>query len=62
MAFSFSQNVSNGDKFNEMPKPIFWKKNKKTIVSLSPAEYAQSVVKVEALFIAMFSSSCISFV
>ena len=32
-----------------MSMPIFWEKNKKNIISLSSAEFAQRVVKVNAV-------------
>ena len=42
----FVQIVSRGDNLHEISKPIFWK-NKKNIISLSSAEFAQRVVKVK---------------
>ena len=36
---------SNGDNFQEMPKPVFWNK-KENIINLSSAELPQRVEKV----------------
>ena len=39
----FMQIVSSGDNLHEMADPVFWEKtNKKTIMNLSSAEFAQS--------------------
>ena len=40
------QIVSNGDNLHEMSNPVSGK-NKKNIINLSSAEYAQRVVKVK---------------
>ena len=40
------QMVSLGDHLHELPKSIFWKKNKKNITNLSSAGYALIVVRV----------------
>ena len=48
IGFGSSCNMSYGDNLHEMPKSIFWE-NKKNIVSLSSAEFAQRVVMVKIL-------------
>ena len=40
MIWHFMQIVSNGDNLHEMLYPVFWK-NKKNIMNLLSAEYAQ---------------------
>ena len=46
------QIVSSGDNLHEMTKPIFWKnKEKKNIINLSAAEFAQRVVKVDSRYV-----------
>ena len=46
----FTQFDSNGDNLHEMSNPVFWKNNnnKKNIITLSSAELAESVVKVNS--------------
>ena len=43
------QNVFDGDNLHEMTKPVFWERKKKSIISLSPGESAQSLVKVNVV-------------
>ena len=47
---TFHQIVSlGGDNLHEMSRPVFWKKNKKNIISLSFAECAERIVKINII-------------
>ena len=45
-ALAFHLIVYNGHNLHEMPNPVFWK-NKKYIINLSSADFAQRVEKVK---------------
>ena len=50
IGFDIICKLSPQENLHEMSDPIFWgKKNKKNIISLSSAEFAQRVVKVKKI-------------
>ena len=40
-----------GDNMHEMSKPVFWEKNKKNVINLTPAELAQIELMVKVAVI-----------